>query len=822
MTGNRRLIHATVALALMAGAAGMSRAAERPALATPAIEAEIDRLLAAMTLEQKVAQTIMPDIAAITPADVAEHRFGAILNGGNSSPGGNERAPVAAWLALADAFWDASTGPRADGGPAIPTLWATDAVHGHNNVVGATLFPHNIGLGAAGDAALVRAIGQATAREIAATGIDWTFAPTLAIARNDRWGRTYESYSEDPAVVVRLGRAMVEGLQGVPGTPGFLRGDSVLATAKHFVADGGTEGVDQGDVRGDVAAILALHGAPYPAAIDAGVQTAMASFSSINGDKMHGSKALLTGVLKGDMGFDGLVVGDWNGHGQLPGCTNARCPATINAGLDMFMVPEDWKALKANTIADVRAGAIPMARLDDAVRRILRVKLRYDAWAKGRPSTRDAARRPDLLGHPDHRALAREAVAKSLVLLKNNGGVLPIRRGARVLVAGDAADSMAMQAGGWSISWQGGGDLANGDFPGGTTIWAGLDAAIRAGGGTATLSPDGRFSAARPDVAIVVFGEKPYAEFSGDLPSLAFADDAPLALMKQLKAAGVPVVALFLSGRPMWVNRELNAADAFVAAWLPGSEGGGVADVLVEGAAVRDFRGRLPFSWPARATDSPNAGDTAVVPLFPLGFGLGYAAPATLAPLGEESGIRAGSGATAAIMRAGRAIAPNTALLVDKAGAEHPVLAPRAATPDGALDLRARDRAAQEDARQLTWTAPAAFRLRGPIPAALADAAPGMALVIQYDVTRRPAGPVQLAVACGPACRATLDVAAGLVIAEGKGWRTARIALSCFVRAAGAAAPDAPILSLSTSAALAIGLSDIALVPANGEERCTL
>ena len=328
MRMNARLLAAGVSL--VAVLTGCAQAPVQSASAAPAAqvavvgeeaaplegEAQLLDLLSRMSLERKVAQLIMPDIGSITPEDVEQYRFGTVLNGGNSGPNGDDFAPAPEWLALADAFWDASVQPLPGDEPAIPVLWGTDAVHGHANVIGATVFPHNIGLGATGDAELIRQIGAATAVEIEVTGIEWTFAPTVAVARDDRWGRTYESYSENPELVSRLGAAMIEGLQGRPGDPDYLGYGRVAATAKHFFGDGGTEqGVDQGDVNGDLEELMAIHAAPYPAAIDAGVASVMASFNSINGRKMHGNKDLLTDVLRGEMGFDGLVVGDWNGHG---------------------------------------------------------------------------------------------------------------------------------------------------------------------------------------------------------------------------------------------------------------------------------------------------------------------------------------------------------------------------------------------------------------------------------------------------------------------------------------------------------------------------
>jgi beta-glucosidase len=327
-----------------------------------------------------------------------------------------------------------------------------------------------------------------------------------------------------------------------------------------------------------------VHGAGYMTALPVGALTVMPSFSSWNGEKMTGNKSLLTGVLKDRWGFQGFTIGDWNAHGQVTGCTNEDCAPAINAGLDMFMYSgPKWKELYANTLREAKAGTIPAARLDDAVRRILRVKVIAGTFDNGRPSARPMSGKFALLGAPEHRAIARQAVRESLVLLKNNGGVLPVKPGANILVAGRGADNIGQQAGGWSITWQGT-DVANKDFPNGQSIWSGIDAAARAAGGKATLAVDGAF-AAKPDVAIVVFGETPYAEFTGDRPSLEYSPDdkSDLALLKKLKAAGVPTVAVFLSGRPMWVNPELNAADALVAAFLPGTEGGGVADVLVAG-----------------------------------------------------------------------------------------------------------------------------------------------------------------------------------------------------------------------------------------------
>ncbi len=390
------------------------------------LEARINRILAKMTVEEKVGQIVQADISAVTPEDVRKYKLGSILAGGNSSPGGNEKAPSGEWLKQADAFWNAAQAANW-AGEKIPLIYGIDAVHGHANIVGATIFPQNIGLGAMRDPALIRRIGEVTAKEMTATGFDWDFSPTLAVVRDDRWGRTFEGFSEDPSVTRAYAGMMVEGLQGRAGTKAFLGPGHVVATAKHFVGDGGTAGgKDQGDNPSSPAQLRDIHGAGYAPAVQAGVQSVMASFSSVRGKRMHGNKALLTGALKGDMHFDGLVVGDWNAHGQVDGCSVTSCAAAINAGLDMFMAPDSWKGLYASTLAQAKSGEIPMTRLDDAVRRILRVKLRAHLFDKGAPSTRPNGGNFALLGAPEHRAVARQAVRESLVLLKNDKQLLPL------------------------------------------------------------------------------------------------------------------------------------------------------------------------------------------------------------------------------------------------------------------------------------------------------------------------------------------------------------------------------------------------------------
>ena len=598
----------------------------RPPLARDAhLEARIDVLLARMTSEQQVGQLIQADIGSIAPDDLRHIPLGSILNGGNSSPRGDKLASPSEWLALADRFYEASMASPASAG--VAALWGTDAVHGHNNIPGATLFPHNIGLGAARDPELIRRIGEITALEVRVTGLDWAFSPTVAIARDVRWGRTYESYSEDPGLVRAYAAAMVEGLQGVPGTAQFLDAAHVLATPKHFLGDGGTTGgKDEGDNPATESELLEYAAPGYVGAILAGAQTVMASYSSWRGVKMHGNRALLTDVLKGRFGFDGLLLGDWNGHAQLPGCTPVSCAAAVNAGLDVLMAPDGWRELHANLLAQVRDGTIPRQRLEDAVRRVLRVKLRAHLDSEGRPSSRPFAGHFELLGAPEHRAVARQAVRESLVLLKNSHHLLPLSPRGHVLVAGDAADSIARQSGGWSINWQG--TEPNQDFPHAQSIYAGIAQCVQAAGGSASLSATGTFTT-RPDVAIVVFGEQPYAEYAGDVPTLEYSpgDKHDLQLLRRLRAQRVPVVAVFLSGRPLWVNAELNASDSFVAAWLPGAEGAGVADVLfsaADGSVGHDFRGKLSFSWPRSLQPPALGGRPGEPPLFSFGYGLTF------------------------------------------------------------------------------------------------------------------------------------------------------------------------------------------------------
>jgi beta-glucosidase len=619
MTRSLTVLAGLLALAAAAGAADSNDAIvqawpARKAQRDPAFEAKVEAALKTLTLRQKIGQMTQPEIGAITPDEVREYGIGTVLNGGGGWPGRDRAATPAQWRALSEQLQAAALQAT----PGIPLIWGIDAVHGNNNVRGATLFPHNIALGATRDADLVRDIGRATARAVRASGLHWTFAPTLAVVQDVRWGRTYESYSADPALVRKLGQAEVEGLQD-----GLKEGRGVLATAKHFVADGGTRrGIDQGVSHATPTELAQVHGAGYLGALDAGVLTAMASFSSwtdsagyIEHGKMHGNETLLTGVLKQRLAFDGLIVSDWDGIGQVAGCKPDDCPAAINAGIDIVMVPLQWKPFIANTLKAVEQGRIPMSRIDDAVRRILRVKFSIGMQTDV-PATVAAMQAPEL---------GRRAVRESLVLLKNKPGLLPLKRTARVLVVGAAADSLSHQSGGWSVTWQGR-DTTNADYPQGTTLLAALRQ--RLGAAQVVFDADGSKSdPARFDAVVAVLAETPYAEGEGDIrvtDNLRHSRRYPqdLALLQRVAGRGAPVVTLLYSGRPLYVNDLANKSDAFIAAWQPGTEGAGMADLLVApdpGKAWPGFTGRLPFPWPAAPCQFSSH---EAKPWWPIGGGL--------------------------------------------------------------------------------------------------------------------------------------------------------------------------------------------------------
>ena len=616
------------------------------------------KILGRLTLDQKIGQITQGEIQDVSVEDVKTYCLGSVLNGGGSWPNLDKYASPDDWRKLADEYWQAGMD-----GCGIPPIWGIDSVHGNNNVFGATIFPHNIGLGAANNPDLMVKIGRATARETRATGQPWVFAPTVAVARDDRWGRTYESFSENPERVTNLASPMIEGLQG------NLWECSVAATIKHWVADGGTtNGKDQGDTELTEEQLINIHGIPYFSGMKAGVLSAMPSFSSWNGEKMHGNHYLIQDILKNTLGFSGHVISDWNGIGQVTdngtNCSNSNCPKAVNAGIDLFMVPFEWRDFIATTKQQVLDGTIALQRIDDAVERILRNKLLLRLFTKKPSDTRCAADK--WVGHKSHRFIARRAVRESLVLLKNNNRILPLDPKARILVTGKNADSIANQSGGWTLSWQGTGNT-NSDFPGATSIYDGI-AAIAPG---ADLVEDiSSVNLNDYDVAVVAIGETPYAEGLGDIRSNQTLEHNKLnpedfALLDALSSTGIPVVTLWVAGRPLYVNKELNRSDAFVATWLPGSEGRGVADVIigkrqrssesqsevqaVSTVANYDFTGTLAFSWPGEDCQTPLNEDEQADALFAYGYGLNYKESRILGMLPETSealgcGLRDGDG----------------------------------------------------------------------------------------------------------------------------------------------------------------------------------
>ncbi len=584
-----------------------------------------NRILNNMTLEQKVGHVIMPEINSVTPEEVKKYQFGTILNGGGGFPNQNKNSSVQDWKNLSKSYYEAS--PIIDG-VRVPILWGTDAVHGHNNVIGATIFPHNIGLGATRNELLVRKIGNAVAKEVASTGIIWTFAPTVAVPKNDLWGRTYEGFSENTDLVSSLGTSFIIGLQGE--SESFLDEDHILATVKHFVGDGGTNnGIDQGNTIIDEFLLKEVHAKPYYDAINQCALSIMASFNSWNGKKMHGNKYLLTEVLKSQMGFNGFIVGDWNGHGQIPGCEDNNCPDALISGVDIYMVPTEWESLYLNTLEQVRNGVIPIERLNDAVQRILIVKEHLGLFNQRVPHSYNK----NFLGSKDHIALAREAVRESIVLLKNHNNNLPMNPNKKYLIVGEMSQQIENQMGGWTITWQGksweGVNLSNEDFPNTQSIFDSLSNFIIQKGGSVEYSKDGSYKN-KPDTVIFVYGETPYAEGEGDIVNLNFSKNNRnlLRKMRMFQKNNISVVSLFISGRPLIVDNEIKYSDSFVSIWLPGTAVEGINDVIFsnkDGSINYDFKGKLSFSWPSKTSNNPlNEKDEDYLPLYKYGYGLTY------------------------------------------------------------------------------------------------------------------------------------------------------------------------------------------------------
>ncbi len=582
-------------------------------------DANVQVLLSRMKLEEKIGQMIQAEQSALKDvSDIEKYFLGSLLSGGSSDPKtGNG---LKDWTDLYDSLQARTRNTRLR----IPILFGIDAVHGHNNVLNAVIFPHNIGLGCTRNPLLVERAARVTAEEIRATGINWTFAPCVTVPRDERWGRTYEGFGESPDLARTLGEAAVRGYQ---------RNDlsdplSVLACAKHWIGDGGTSYgtgkrlkdderiLDRGDVKISEQELRDIHMQGYVSAIKAGVGTIMPSYSSWNGVKCSGSKRLLTEILKDELKFEGFLISDYDAIDEMPGDYKSQIETSVNAGMDMFMVPTKYRELFRLLLELVTENRVPRSRIDDAVKRILRVKFAVGLMNTSRSPLADR-RLHQSFGSPAHRQVARECVSQSLVLLKNKNRTLPVsKRLKRIHVAGKSADNIGNQCGGWSISWQGkSGDLTTG----GTTILNAIQATVSQNT-KVTFSKDGS-DAAGADLGIVVIGETPYAEMMGDRKDLSLSQE-DVAVVEKMKNAGVPVVVVLLSGRPMIIDKTLDRSDAFVAGWLPGTEGRGVTDVL-----FGDFKpnGRLSFSWPRSMDQIPiNVGDQGADPLFKYGYGLSY------------------------------------------------------------------------------------------------------------------------------------------------------------------------------------------------------
>jgi len=593
-----------------------------PAKANPnlkAQDAKVRAVLARMTLEEKIGQMLQAEQSALKElSDVENYFLGSILSGGSSDPktgnGLND------WTNLYDSLQVRTQKTRLR----IPILYGIDAVHGHSNVIGAVIFPHNIGLGCSRNPTLVEKAARITAIEVRATGIQWTFAPCVTVPQDERWGRTYEGFGESPELARMLGDAAVRGYQGNDLKDPL----SILACAKHWIGDGGTTFgtgtklrddvriLDRGDVRLSEKELRRIHQAGYVSAIKAGVGTIMPSYSSWNGVKCSGSKRLLTEILKGELGFDGFLISDYNAINEMPGDYKTQIETSVNAGMDMFMVPNQYRDMQRYLLELIKENRVAMSRIDDAVTRILRVKFAMGLMDEGRSHLADR-KLHESFGSAAHRQVARECVRETLVLLKNEGKTLPIsKRATRIHVAGKNADDIGNQCGGWTITWQGkSGDTTTG----GTTILKAIEASVSPQT-KVTFSKDGS-GASGADVGIVVIGETPYAEMMGDRKDLSLSNE-DVAAVEAVKQAGIPVVVVLLSGRPVIIDKILDKADALVAAWWPGTEGRGVTDVLF---GDFNFKGKLSMSWPRSMAQIPiNVGDTNYDPLFKYGYGLQY------------------------------------------------------------------------------------------------------------------------------------------------------------------------------------------------------
>ena len=576
----------------------------------------INELIGKMSLEEKIGQMTQVDYRYLqNKSDITKYFIGSILSGGGATPPTNQPS---SWVDLYNDFQQQALKTRLK----IPLIYGIDAVHGHNNVLGATMFPHNIGLGCANDKLLVQKIAAATAAEVKATGLDWTFAPCVAVAQDERWGRTYESFSEYPDIVTELGVASTIGYQGRT-----LNKNSVLACAKHFVGDGNTVfgtgtnwyKIDRGDVVLEEQELRSKYIKPFKESIEAGVGSIMISYNSWKGQKLHGHKYLINDVLRRELKFDGIVISDWAGINEIDEDYKTCIIQSINAGIDLNMVPgslnpddnsyDDFIRL---AIEAVNEGAIPIERIDDAVYRILKIKKQIGLFEKPIKNPPD----DNVVGSKKHRDLARESVRKSLVLLKNKDNVLPLKKSnMKITLVGDHADNIGFQCGGWTIHWQGG----SGDITSGTTILDAFKSAVN-DSNNIRYSKDGN-ELQESDIIVIAVGEKPYTEGVGDRDSLILSEDNKK-LLKKVKRTKIPYVIILISGRPMIIEEELDDSHAFIAAWLPGTEGGGISDVIF---GDFNFTGKLSMTWPKSMKQVPiNYGDSNYDPLFKFGFGLSY------------------------------------------------------------------------------------------------------------------------------------------------------------------------------------------------------
>lgn len=581
------------------------------------IEQRVEALLKVMTLDEKIGQMVQAERGNISAEDIKTYNLGSILSGGGSFPGKNT---LEEWQNMYNSFQNKATSTRLG----IPIIYGIDAVHGNNNVEGAVIFPHNIGLGAARDKELMEKIASVTIKEVLATGANWNFAPCVAVSRDERWGRTYESYGEDKELQKLLVSSYIKGTQGDKSNK-YLPKDKGVATAKHFLADGGTEfgtgqdgGIDRGDISGDEKEIIEMHLEGYKEAINEGVLSVMASFSSLNGIKMHENK-LINELLKKQLGFKGFVVSDWEAIGLIEGSSySEKLAKAVNAGVDMIMEPKDWKNAIKSLKKEVEQGKINISRIDDAVSRILYAKFKSGLFENPYANKEIS----NSFGSPEHREIAREAVRKSLVLLKNENKLLPFKNNSKIFVTGPGADDVGIQSGGWTLSWQGGLDDGKGIYKG-TSILEGMKQKAKEKG-SIIITDESESSQA--DVVVVVIGEKPYAEWFGDSNDLSL--EGKTALRGNMEALNYayslnkPVVVIMLSGRPMIISKEIDKWNSFVAAWLPGSQGEGIADVLF---GDYNFTGKLSVTWPLNMEQIPiNIGDKEYKPLFPYGMGLNY------------------------------------------------------------------------------------------------------------------------------------------------------------------------------------------------------